>query len=213
MKKEEYEIVKKIRTLTNGTYLPENVMSTLMGFCSKKDEYGRELNPDKNIKTGDIVVDDETYKIVNNNIYARIINENKGIDISIDIEPLYIKEYNDNEKYTDGIITEFISIHNNNSIITENFRSVCIEMAESVDRKVIGWSVRSNNRFDVIDINTQFAIETDYQYEHRNDKPENNPPFIYMPFILEENCNCIGNYINDIEIKKVYGTKEMVEDI
>ena len=54
MKKEEFEIVKKIRTLTNGTYLPENVMYTLMGFCSKKDEYGRELNPDKNIKTGDI---------------------------------------------------------------------------------------------------------------------------------------------------------------
>ena len=213
MKKEEFELVKKIRTLTKGTYLPEKVESTLMGFCSHKDEYGRELNPDKNIKTGDIIVDGETYKIINNNIYARIINESKGINIFIDIEPLYIKEYNDNEKYTDGIITEFISIHNNNSIITENFRSVCIEMAESVDRKVIGWTVRYNNRFDIIDINTQFAIETDYQYEHRNDKPEDNPPFIYMPFIFEENCNCIGNYTNDIEIKKLYETRAMVKDI
>lgn len=213
MKKEEFELVKKIRTLTNGTYLPENVMSTLMGFCSKKDEYGRELNPDKNIKTGDIVVDGEIYKIVNNNIYVRIINESKGIDISLDIEPLYIKEYNDNKKYTDGIITEFISIHDNNPIITENFRSVCIEMAESVDRKVIGWTVRYNNRFDVIDINTQFAIETDYQYEHRNDKPKEIPPFIYMPFILAENCNCIGNYTNDIKIKKLYETRAMVKDI
>lgn len=188
-------------------------MPTLMGFCSKKDEYGRELNPDKNIKTGDIVVDGDTYKIVNNNIYARIINESKGIDISIDIEPLYIKEYNDNKKYTDGIITEFISIHDDNPIITENFRSACIEMAESVDRKVIGWTVRYNNRFDVIDINTQFAIETDYQYEHRNDKLKDNPPFIYMPFILEENCNCIGDYKNDIEIKNVYETRTMVKDI
>ena len=33
----------------------------------------------KNIKTGDIVVDGETYKIVNNNIYARIINESKDL--------------------------------------------------------------------------------------------------------------------------------------
>lgn len=150
MKKEEFELVKKIRTQTNGTYLPEHVMSTLMGFCSKKDEYGRELNPDKNIKTGDIVVDRETYNITNNSVYARIVNEEIGIDISVDIEPLYIKEYNDNRKYTDGIITEFISIHDENPIITDKFRTACVEMAESVDRHVIGWTVRYNDRFDVM---------------------------------------------------------------
>lgn len=206
MKKEEFELVKKIRTQTNGTYLPEHVMSTLMGFSSKKDEYGRELNPDKNIKTGEIVVDGETYNITNNSVYARIVNEEKGIDISVDIEPLYIKEYNDNRKYTDGIITEFISIHDENPIITDKFRTACVEIAESVDRHVIGWTVRYNDRFDVIDINTQFAVETDYQHKHRNDKPEDIPSIVYAPFIFDENYEVTKILKND-------GTETMVEDI
>ena len=41
---------------------------------------------------------------------------------------------------------------------------------------------------------------------HRNDKPEDTHPFIYMHFILNENYN-------DIEIKKVYETRAMVGDI
>ena len=61
--KEKEKLIEAVRVATNGTFIGERAISTLMGWSKVYDDEGRLITPDPNYIDSSITIDDITYKI------------------------------------------------------------------------------------------------------------------------------------------------------
>lgn len=111
---EAEQIVEAIRNATNGTFINDPCLTTLIGWLQKYDKQGRPLRADPNYKDSEITIADETYSITRHGWYAYIWKPNsKGnymfvvrhryFDINpyliakVDLRPDYVKEYEEKQ--------------------------------------------------------------------------------------------------------------------
>lgn len=99
------EIVEAIKLASNGSFIGDHCISTLMGWIPNYDKKGRPLNCDPNYKDSEFVIEGQTYKVTRHGWmviiwegdgrYTKLLGgiPDKGILAKIDLTPDYVKEY------------------------------------------------------------------------------------------------------------------------
>jgi hypothetical protein len=107
------KIIEAIRKATNGEFVGDCCMSTLMGWINQYDEQGRLLTADPNYRDSEVNINGATYKITRNGWYAYIWNpkyekacytwcwmpnRSEYLIGEVDLRPDYVKEWQEKQK-------------------------------------------------------------------------------------------------------------------
>lgn len=111
---DEEKIIEAIRTATNGTFIGDGGITTLMGFANQYDDQGRLVTANPNYTDSIINIEGTTYRLTRKGWYACVWNpkyekacytywwlddrENYTIGGLIDLRPDYVKEWEEKRK-------------------------------------------------------------------------------------------------------------------
>ena len=99
------QIVDAIYKATNGTFIGDRCISTLLGIPRRFDEQGREVTQDINTHCSSIILDNVEYGLVTKNFKCVIVKPRwkdkihqicapyQCLIAKVDFEPVYDKEY------------------------------------------------------------------------------------------------------------------------
>lgn len=94
-------IISAIEKATNGTFIGDMAMTTLLGVVRQYDENGNDITVDPNTTTSQITLGDKTYKLKTGKykcLISELDEEGYAWNIAkIDFMPEHIKDYWENK--------------------------------------------------------------------------------------------------------------------